>query len=70
MVSFFFDAEPNSLSWRVGQEQVLPNKENITEGLERAKTQKYAFLNDMVSTPNTNRQIYPCDVFLCPETAQ
>ena len=54
MVSFFFDAEPNSLSWRVGQELVLPNKENLvdslTEGLARAKTHKYAFLGDMVST--------------------
>ena len=55
MISFFFDADPNTLSWKVGQELVLPSEENIvdstTEGLARAKTHKYAYLNDMVSTP-------------------
>ena len=55
MISFFFDAEPNSLRWRVGQELILPMEKNIvdstTEGLARAKSHKYAYLNDIVSTP-------------------
>ena len=55
MVNFFLDAKPNSLMWRVGQELIMPNEENLvdswTHGLERAKTHKYAFLCDPVSTP-------------------
>ena len=55
MVSFFFDADENSLRWRMGQELIMPVEENlvgsITQGLARAKSHKYAFLSDMVSTP-------------------
>ena len=55
MASFFFDADPNSLRWKVGQELVMPSEENLvdsyTQGLARAKKQKYAFLSDIVSTP-------------------
>ena len=55
MVSFFFDADENSLRWRMGQELIMPIEENlvgsITQGLARAKSHKYAFLSDMVSTP-------------------
>ena len=55
MVSFFLDTEPNSLRWRVGQELIMPNEENLVDswiqGLERAKTHKYAFISNAVSTP-------------------
>ena len=55
MASFFFDADPNSLRWKVGQELVMSSEENLvdsyTQGLARAKKQKYAFLSDIVSTP-------------------
>ena len=54
MVSFFLDAEPNSLSWKVGQELITPNEENLvdswTQSLARAKTHKYAFLRNTMST--------------------
>ena len=74
MVYFFFDAEPNSLSWRVGQELVLPIEGNLvvstTEGLARAKTHKYAYLDDMVITSQFIQASQSECEFLevCPQT--
>ena len=56
MVTYFFDADKDTDRWKVGEQLIKPQQEenivdSTTQGLERARSHKYAFLNDIVSTP-------------------